>query len=195
MSLITQAPPAAPLELTDATPKLFLKRDEDRFPAMLAVSGSANHELRTFNVNATGKVTPIAAGSLTLTLYAHAGYPDQASITDPAQWLPIATVEPEPIGGAGDPETTSWMIRGTDLLYNLSNGKMQGTFKSNVADHPIPEGDLEHHMTGITEQDPVVVFAIGATFEPTEAPPEGRQGRAGQEPATVLELSFFEMTD
>jgi hypothetical protein len=181
MSTITTAPPAAPLSLTDTAAKLFAKRESANMPCILAVPGAANFELHLFNVNATGKVKPSGPGALTITLYARAGIPEGATTadatTDPTGWLPLASAQAESIGGAGELAETAWMIRGTDLLYNLSSGKMQGTFKSNVADDPLPEADLEEHLEGIINQDPVIVFAIGATCD------------------VPAELRVFEMTD
>lgn len=199
MSVITQARPAAKLSITEAgTPHLFIARD-NIYPAMLSVPGSSNLEMQLLNVSVTGKVNAHQPGTLQVILFASAGVLDRPQVSDPESWLPIGLSAQGAIGGENDLPNSSWMIRGENILYNLSNGKMQGTYRTNVADSQQPEVDFEHDLTNITNQDPVIVFAVGAIFTPQEAEPEAtrRDPREADEPPVLvdLELSFFQLTD
>jgi hypothetical protein len=134
---------------------------------MIAVSGAAGHECELFNITATGKVSPEASLNLTLTLYARPGYPPpETSPLDVAEWTAIAISQPAAIGTSEDFATTSFMIQGSRLMFNLDNGKLQGTFATNVADDPQADIGLTHNLQGITKNtDPVVVFALGASID------------------------------
>jgi len=66
---------------------------------------------------------------------------------------------------------------------------LQGTFESNVANHPVAPVDLEHHPDDITEEDPLYVFAVGASFTPS-----GTRVKAAGELCT-LELKSLTVSD
>jgi hypothetical protein len=198
MSVITSAPPAAPLSLKDLVkPLLFMKRDDARVPCLLSVPGSSNLALKLFNVTATGTVKPASQGELVITLYGLAKVPgDLAAAADSYQWLPLAQSEPESIGGEGELPETMWMIQGFDLMIFTRSGKLQGTFKSNVAAHPQPIVDLEHHPTDIVDGDPLYIFAVGAFFGPAVDPPEAQSQAEGDPPSLCdLTLASFTMGD
>ena len=72
------------------------------------------------------------------------------------------------------------------------SGKMQGLFDSNVASNPIASMDLEHHPDDITPEDPLYIFAVGASFVPDVAPPPPAEGEEA-EPICTLELANFSM--
>jgi hypothetical protein len=162
-SIIDTAPPSATLELKDSNTAYFMMRDQ-QLPTTVTLPGSSNFDLTLFNVTATGSVKPAGPGTLILTLYG-AAKPTGEDI----QWLPLAASVEEPIGGAGELEETMWMIEGSDLMIFLGSGKMQGTFKTNVANNPQAPIDLEQHPGDIENTDPLYVFAIGASFTPTGA--------------------------
>jgi hypothetical protein len=185
MPIITKAPPAAPLELKDTLIHLFPQRDRPKIPAMLAVSGSAGHECELFNITATGKVSPKVPMNLILRLYARPSYPPEADALDVSEWTEIAVSQPAAIGGSEDFRTTSFMLQGSRLMFNLDNGKLQGTFVTNIADSPQADIGLTHNLQGIeANADPMIVFALGASSDVTT------RGKA----ATTAELELVNFT-
>jgi hypothetical protein len=187
MSTITKAPPAAPLKLTDTEPHLFAHRDNPNIPAMVSVSGASGFDLELFNITATGRVSPKVAMNLVLTLYARPGLPPEDSAMDISEWTDIATSQPAAIGGSEDFATTSFMLQGSRLMFNLDNGKLQGTFATNIADFPVADAGLTHNLQGIEKNtDPVIVFALGASSDAT---------RAREAASAELELVNFTMND
>jgi len=192
MSTVDTAPAASALELTNANPALFIMRDKNS-PTAVTVPGSSNFELTLFDITATGTVKAGVPGTLTLTLYGIDKANAQSAPTDPNEWLPISSSVAEPIGGEGELKETMWMIQGKDLMIFMGSGKMQGTFQSNVADNPLPPVNLEQHPGDITDTDPLYVFAVGASFTPTEPP--AKLGRAGDDPILcTVELVRFTMS-
>lgn len=189
MSIVDTAPPANPLELTDPNPVLFTMRDKDSVPTTITVPGSSNFELMLFDVIATGTVKADVPGRLLLTLYGVAKSDKDAS-ANPATWLPLASCIPEPIGRLTDLEETMWMIKGEDLMIYTGSGKMQGLFASNVANNPQAPIDLTQHPGDITEEDPLYIFAVGASFLPDDAPPLTRGAKA----ATLCTVNLFSLT-
>jgi hypothetical protein len=167
MSTVISAAPAAQLILKDTNPALFLKINPANQPCTVAVQGSAGFEMKLFSINVTGKVEANSDLELTMCLYAAAGYLDDLSgdSIHPLNYTAIAPCAAEPIGGATDFKETSWMVRGMELMYNYSTGKLQGIFSSNVADHWIGARSLEQNLMGIKPQDPCIVFAIGAQVD------------------------------
>jgi hypothetical protein len=182
------APPAAPLTVPpDGSKHLFVDTGKG-YPCMLAVPGSSKLELHPLVVRATGKVKPTTPGTLTIILYAIPGNtpPKDDQNPDPEAhgWLPIASAVHAPTGDLSEPEA-SWMLIANDLLYNLTTGKMQGTYRSNVADSPIPEADIDHDLHGVVANaDPVIQFAVGASFEASDT---------GSEEGAELELVLFDL--
>jgi hypothetical protein len=168
MSTVDSAPFASPLELTDPSPLLFRMRDEPNIPVSITVPGSSKFDLTLFNIIATGSVKADVPGRLLLTLYGRAK-PDGGT-ADPATWLPLASAPPEPIGGLTDLKETMWMIKGADLMIYTGSGKMQGWFASNVANNPQAPIDLMQHPGDITDEDPLYIFSVGASFLPDDAP-------------------------
>jgi len=160
-SIIDTAPPSAPLELKDSNNAYFMMRDSN-LPSTVTLPGSSNLDLSLFNVTATGSVKPTLPGTLILTLYG-AAKPTGGEVN----WLPLAASVAEPIGGAGELAETMWMIEGADLMIFLGSGKLQGTFKTNIASNPQAPLDLQQHPGDIEDTDPLYVFAIGASFTPT----------------------------
>jgi hypothetical protein len=134
-------------------------------------------------------VKPSGPGTLILTLYGIAK--NDTKSNNPADWLPLASSEPESIGGAGELTETMWMIRGQDLMIFVGSRKMQGTFKSNVANHPIAPIDLEHRPGDIDETDPLYIFAVGASFTPAGT----RQTVRAGVPLCSLTLANFAASD
>lgn len=198
MSTVDTAPPSQPLELKDANPALFLMRDEEKIPASITVPGSSHFELTLFNIIATGTVKPAGPGMLTLTLYGIAKNNAEQASENPDTWLPLASSDPEPIGGPTDLTETMWMIAGVDLMIFAGSGKMQGCFKSNVANHPTAPIDLTQHPGDITETDPLYIFAVGAAFTPTDparsrGQDEERSIRAEEPTICSLTLASFTM--
>lgn len=198
MSVVDSAPPSSPLELTDSEDTLFKMRDEEKVPATVTVPGSSNFALTLFDIVATGTVKPSIPGMFTLTLYGMDKKDVAQGASEASAWLPLATSESEPIGGAGELKETMWMIRGKDLLIFPGSGKLQGTFDSNIASHPIAALDLDEHPGDITDTDPLYIFAVGASFSPSDEEgqdtPPRRTGREAEE--TVLctvELKSFTM--
>lgn len=190
--VIDKAPASSPLALKDSNPALFSVRDQPKMPCTVTLPGSTNLDLSLFNVTATGVAKPSRPGTVILTLYGRANYPD--ATTDPANWLPLGSALAEPIGGPADLPENMFMIQGADLLVNVGTGKMQGTFKSNVASNPQAPIDLEHHPGDITEVDPLYVFAIGASFTPTgemRRNPGRTTGRVEDEALCTLTLASF----
>jgi hypothetical protein len=173
MTLITKAPPSAPLDLTAAA-QIIQDAAAPGTPNILTISAASGHQLSLLDITAIGHIQPNQPGTLTLMLYGQANIPDGPDPTiDPASWTLMATTPPEPIGGATDPAVTQWMIQGTRMMYFLESGKMQGESLSNIASHPVPAADLETPLTGLVPHlDPVAMFAIGALFTP-DVPPIG----------------------
>jgi hypothetical protein len=188
MSLIDLAAPAAPLSLR-TSPALFVLRDNAKNPCAVSLPGSSNLDLQLFNVTATGSAKPSTPGTLILTLYGMAkpSY-DPQNATDPSAWLPISSTPPEPIGGPEDPEEAMWMLQGADLMVFVASGKMQGTFKSNVASNPQLPVVLEEHPRDIENTDPLYIFAVGASFMPTSGRVRIRQGQDEPDPLCELKL-------
>jgi hypothetical protein len=164
-NIIDSAPASSPLELKEAGKAEYFKMQANpEVPTSVALPGSSNFDLTLFNVTATGSVKANMPGTLQLTLYGTPKPTGQGDI-----WLPLASSVPEPIGGAGELEETMWMVEGADLMVFLGSGKLQGTFRSNVASTPQPAIDLEEHPGDIEDSDPLYIFAIGASFTPTAA--------------------------
>ena len=184
---INAAPPAAPLILTDTNPAYFMMRDQPTMPASVGLPGSSRFELYLFNATAVGTVNAEVPGTITFILY---GAPKQTG--GPFVPLAISTSIAEPIGGASDPDETMWMIEGCDLMLFSGSGKLQGMFKSNVANRPHAPVDLDHHPTDVEKGDPLYIFAVGASFTPDTPLDEQetrehrrRQGRADDAAATL----------
>ena len=161
-NVIDSAPASSPLELKEiGKTEYFKMRDSPDFPTSVALPGSSNLDLTLFNVTATGSVKPTVPGTLQITLY---GAPKPTGQLD--AWLPLASSLPEPIGGAEDPKETMWMVEGSDLMIFTGSGKLQGTFRSNIASNPQAPLDLDEHPENIVDSDPLYIFAIGASFTP-----------------------------
>lgn len=184
MSTVDTAPPSAPLDLKDTENAFFMQRDQTSMPSVVSVPGNSSFNLALFNVTATGSVKPMLPGTLILTLY---GAPKPAG--QGVNWLPLAASDPEPIGGAGELPETMWMIAGEDLMIFAGSGKMQGTFKTNIANHPIAAVDLQQHPGDIEDTDPLYVFALGASFTPTGA--KGARDAAEEGVLCSLALASF----
>ena len=191
-TIIDKAPPSAALVLTDSNPAFFMQRD-GKNPSVVTLSGSSNFELMPFDVIATGTANAEVPGTLILTLYGRANL--DGATDDPATWLPLASAPAEPIGGATDRDSTMFMIAGTDLMVSAATGKLQGTFKSNVASNPQGPTDLEQHPTSITEEDPLYVFAIGASYALT-AGTQARRAvpKAADDPPPLVTLNLHSFT-
>jgi len=181
MSAIDIAPPSAPLALADANPALFLTLSNPNAPSVVTVPGNSSFALSLLNVTAIGTVKPTVPGSLVLTLLGKSRREGGTPSLNPADWLPLGSSVPEPIGGSVELPETMWMIRGLDLMIFPGSGKMQGLFYSNVADNPQMPINLEHHPDDITLEDPLYIFAVAASFTPTAA----RSRAAGDALATV----------
>jgi hypothetical protein len=67
---------------------------------------------------------------------------------------------------------------------------MQGLFASNVANNPQGPADLEQHPGDITEEDPLYIFAVGASFLPDEAPTRAESGPRAAALCTVNLAKF-----
>lgn len=184
-NIIDSAPPSAPLELKDSNNAYFTMRDSPELPSVVSLPGSSKLDLTLFNVTATGSVKPTVPGTLILTLYG-APKPNGGGPT----WLPLAASEAEPIGGATDLEETMWMIEGSDLMIFLGSGKLQGTFKTNIASSPKAALDLQQHPGDIGNTDPLYIFTIGASFTPTAAKGAARTA-AAEGVLCSLELANF----
>jgi hypothetical protein len=169
-TVVNTGRPAAPLTLKDSNPALFVMLDDTR-PVAVTLPGSVKLDLALFDVTAVGYAEPLGPGTLTVTLYGRPSLADPS--TDPALWLPIASSPAEPIGGEGDLPQAVFMLKAEDLLANSETGKIQGTFKSNVASNPQPAADLTQHPRDVAaNKDPLYVFAVGASFTPTGDNPE-----------------------
>ena len=173
--LITKAPPAAPLTIGPGMGEMVFRiaNSVDEEICVATVAGSSNLDLKVFNVTATGTITPGQAGELEIVLLAAPNDPKKG--TDPAhiypQWTAIAHTPKEPIGGSTDLDSTMWMVQGINLMYYLASGKMQGTWVSNIADHPTDAVDMSNALLGLTaDVDPVMMFAVSVIFTPTTAP-------------------------
>jgi hypothetical protein len=173
--LITKAPPAAPLTIGPGMGEMVFRiaNSVDEEICVATVAGSSNLDLKVFNVTATGTITPGQAGELEIVLLAAPNDPKKG--TDPAhiypQWTAIAHTPKEPIGGSTDLDSTMWMVQGINLMYYLASGKMQGTWVSNIADHPTDAADMSNALLGLTaDVDPVMMFAVSVIFTPTTAP-------------------------
>jgi hypothetical protein len=187
-TVVDNAPFAAPLKLMDSNPALFLMRDSDRAPVTVTLPGSSNFDLSLFNVTAIGTAKPAAAGTVVITLYGLAKLAD--ATTDPEKWLPIGSSIAEPIGGETDLPENIFMVRAEDLVAYTGTGKMQGTFKSNVASNPQAAIDLEHHPGDVTDSDPLYIFAVGASFTPTVS----RNIKAGDDPEPLCTLTLASLS-
>lgn len=186
-TVVDNAPFAAPLQLMDSNPALFLMRDSDRAPVTVTLPGSSNFNLTLFKVTATGTAKPASPGTVKLTLYGIAKLSD--ATTDPEKWLPLGS-SVEPIGGAGELPEAMFMIQGADLLTNIETGKIQGVFRSNIASHPLAAIDLEHHPDDVTDSDPLYVFAVGASFTPVVS----RGAKAGDDPEPLCTLTLASLS-
>lgn len=187
---VDNAPAAAPLELMDSNPAMFTLRDEGETPCTVTLPGSSNFNLELFDVTAIGTVRASGPGTLILTLYGRSNLDDVT--TNPANWLPLASTPPEPIGAATDLPEIMFMFAGTDLLANTATGKIQGTFRCNVASNPQPPIDLEHHPGDATDEDPIYVFAVGASFTLTGA--ARTTAKAADAPLATLTLSSLTLS-
>ncbi len=186
--IIDSAPFAATLDLkTPGESQIFAMRDNPDTPAIVTVPGSSKFNLTLFNVTATGSVKAEVPGTLILTLYGSA----KPTSNNP-NWLPIASCDPEPIGGASDLSETMWMIEGSDLMIFVDSGKMQGTFRSNVASSPKAPIDLTQHPGDIEDTDPLYVFAVGASFTPTASRGAGRA--AAEDDPTLCSCEMVNFT-
>jgi hypothetical protein len=168
--IVTKASPASPLTLASDTFGFFEAKNNAKQPCLLEVPGSSNLDMQLLNVTATGTVKGGQPGTLKLGLYAHAVAatadlpPDNTS----AKWVLIGETPEEPISGADDHIETMWMVQGNNLMFSFVNGKMQGCFQSNVADNPEPLEDINTNLNNIKgDVNPVMYFAVGATFAPT----------------------------
>lgn len=173
--LITKAPPAAPLTIGPGMGEMVFCTANSVTPEICraTVAGSSNLDLKVFDVTATGTITPGQAGELEIVLLAAPNDPKKG--TDPAhiypQWTAIAHTPKEPVGGSTDLDSTMWMVQGINLMYYLASGKMQGTWVSNIADHPTDAVDMSNALLGLTaDVDPVMMFAVSVIFTPTTAP-------------------------
>jgi hypothetical protein len=166
MDTVDKAPPAQALDLMDTEAAFFVMRDEP-MPATVALPGSSNLALTLFDVTATGSVKPASPGMLTLTLYGIAKADVSAASVSPSDWLPLSSSVAEPIGGPNELTETMWMIQGKDLMIFPGSGKLQGTFQSNVASNPQAPIDIQQHPGDIEDTDPLYIFAVGASFEPS----------------------------
>ena len=191
-TVVDNAPFAAPLELMDSNPALFLMRDSDRAPATVTLPGGSNFDLTLFNVTATGTAKPSGPGTLIVTLYGLASLDD--AMTDPGKWLPLGSCVAEPIGGPDDLDEAMFMIQGADLMVYTGTGKMQGTFKSNVASNPQAAIDLTHHPGDITDADPLYVFAVGASFTLVGDAKRKQKAGADAEPLCTLTLASLSLS-
>lgn len=188
--VVDTAPPSSPLELSDPTPVLFTMKDKGTVPTTITVPGSSGFELMLFDVIATGTVKAEVPGRLLLTLYGLSKEDAGEASADPSTWLPLASSLAEPIGGITDLKETMWMIQGKDLMIYAGSGKMQGLFASNVANNPQGPADLEQHPGDITEEDPLYIFAVGASFLPDEAPTRAESGPRAAALCTVNLAKF-----
>jgi hypothetical protein len=176
--LIAKAPPALPLTLSnsdiaffmDATPHL-----PEPTVCMLALPNSAGLDLKLLNINATGLVTPGQPGDFQISLYAYVNGPKTPPPTPSVGtgWLIMGRSGAEDIGGPTDFATSQWMIQANNLMYNLTNGKMQGTYYDNIASNPEGPGDLDDDIVGLVEISPIVWFAVGVSFAPDTPPIAG----------------------
>jgi hypothetical protein len=188
-TVVDQARNQTPLTLKDELPAMFLGDGED--PCIVTLPGGTNIGLGLFEVTATGVAKPSSPGLLTLTLYGRATLAGASQ--NPDTWLPLSSAAPEPIGGPTDLKEAMFMIQATDLLAYPGTGKMQGVFKSNVASNPLGPIDLEQHPGDITDEDPIYVFAVGASFSPTATRSGGKLADAL--PALcVLTLASFTLS-
>jgi hypothetical protein len=162
-TVVDQARNTTPLALKDELPAMFLGDGED--PCVVTLPGGTSIGLGLFEVTATGIAKPSGPGMVTLTLYGRATLAGASQ--NPDTWLPLSSAPPEPIGGPTDLPEAMFMIQAADLLTNPRTGKMQGVFKSNVASNPQGPADLQQHPGDITDEDPIYVFAVGASFSPS----------------------------
>jgi hypothetical protein len=187
--IIAKAAPAAPLTLTTGEQLVMSAADPVKQICLVSVPGSSSLDLKLFDVELSGTITPNQAGSLTIHLLAMPN--DPLRPPTPTQIYPeftaIATTPAEPVGAAGNFPTTMWSVHALDLMFYLQTGKMQGTWTSNIADHPTPAADLSNALLGLQEDvDPVMYFAMTAFFTPTTPPITT--------PAPVLTIANFVIT-
>ena len=170
MSLITKAPPAASIVINSTDLHLFMAEGiNNPGVCFLPIPGSTGLQMTLLDVTATGTVKANQPGDFEAGLFVHVAEPNVAP-PDGAigGWVQIGVSPAEPIGGAADLVATSWMIQGKDLMFNLQSGKMQGTFKSNVADNPVAAADLSTNPNNIDgDLSPLMYFAVGVRFTPT----------------------------
>lgn len=189
---VDRAAAAATLELMDSNAALFTLRDQPKTPCAVTLPGSGNFNLMPFNVTATGTAKAHVPGTVFLTLYGRAKLDDATA--DPNQWLPLSSTPSEPIGGVTDLAEAMFLLRAADLLANTETGKIQGTFQSNVASTPVAAQDLEQHPGDVTAEDPLYVFAIGASFTPTSSKIGKPRAVAEGEPLCSLTLASLTLS-
>jgi hypothetical protein len=169
--LITKAPPAAPLTITSTDFHLFMA-DGVNNPGvcLLDIPGSSGLDLQLLNATATGSIQANQPGTIEIALFAYVSVPHtDPPADDVGNWVMLGKSPAEPVGATTDLPTTSWMIQGRDLMFNLISGKMQGTVQSNVADNPEPAADLSTNPNGIDPNlSPLMYFAVGARFTPDD---------------------------
>jgi hypothetical protein len=171
--LIAKAPPAAPVTITPTSGELMFKcADPATQICMATIAGSSSLDLQLFDVAATGTVAAGQPGDLEIVLLARANDP----LVPPTgqiypQWTAIAHTPKEPVGGSGDLAETMWSVHAHDLMYFLGSGKLQGTWVSNIADHPTTPIDLSNALLGLKAKvDPVMMFAVSVIFTATTPP-------------------------
>ncbi len=190
-NIIDAAPAANPLTLKDTKAAFFMQKNNPTYPAVVSVPGSSRLDLSLFNATATGSVRAAVPGTLVIALCGSA-----KPNGDDVELLPLAASIPEPIGGPNDLEETMWMIEGSDLMIFTASGKLQGTFKTNIASNPQAPLDLQQHPTDISQTDPLYIFGIAASFVPTgDASSRRKRQKAGdgeEEPTLcTVELASF----
>lgn len=189
-TVVDQARNTTPLVLRDELPAMFLGDGDD--PCIVTLPGGTNIGLGLFEVTATGIAKPSGPGMVTLTLYGRATL--SGASQNPDTWLPLSSAPPEPIGGPTDLSEAMFMIQATDLLTNPGTGKMQGVFKSNVASNPQAAVDLQQHPGDVTDEDPIYVFAVGASFSSSAVNREHKTGRAGEDLPALCTLTLASFT-
>jgi hypothetical protein len=167
--LITKAPPAAPITINSPDVHLFMAANQPGV-CYLPISGSSKLDMQLLNATATGTVKGNQPGTIEVGIFVHVAQVNEDPPSDTTGlWVMIGMCPPEPIAGADDLESTSWMVQGNNLMFNLETGKMQGAFQSNVADNPVFPADLNTNPNDIDRtQDPLFYFAVGARFTPDD---------------------------
>jgi hypothetical protein len=170
MSILATAPPAAPLTLLSTNPAFFMDAAlNSKDPCMLTIPASSKLELNLLNVTVTGLVKPGQEGDVSIGLYCYVnGSKTPPPTADPSQgWIVLGMTDPEDVGAVGDPVETQFMFQGSNLMFNFSSGKLQGTFQSNIASSPVAPVRLQNPVYGLIDISPVVWFAVAAHFTPT----------------------------